>query len=248
MGMRNTWKKESHEDKGVRRALYSEDPNDPHTYQGVFSTNLKKKLKIAYDKWEKAGKPGGAFRILDLGSGRGRAIKQMKKELDSPEDTVFIHHNLFVEDFGSKKKGKRTIAEATELPFKDDSFHFVVSACAIPYVRDKLKAVREAHRVLHPLGWAALHIRSGIRKEQVKENGKTVNLSEWLQKHGLKHERKSVPWGASSFSFGKGIELPETRVASSKEEKIIPNIFSSFEGLGITIPPHHLISTYEVIK
>ncbi len=88
-------------------------------------------------------------RVLDLGCGKGQALVDLARRFPqhhysgidlsvgdhSPAAQVFIHEG-----------------DLHHLPFVDNTFDVVYGEFAFPYVTDKLRGIREAHRVLRKRG------------------------------------------------------------------------------------------------
>jgi ubiquinone/menaquinone biosynthesis C-methylase UbiE len=61
------------------------------------------------------------------------------------------------------------IADATKLPFKENSFDIIISQVALVHVKDKLKAIEEISRVLTVNGQAYLDLDSWQMKKNKKK-------------------------------------------------------------------------------
>ena len=162
-------------------------------YREQLGVELDKELLKAYGAWERAGKPGKKFRVLDLGAGKEKALKKIQSILEKKgADFEVVATNLKKRDYGSwlrralKGGGRgRVLARGRSLPFKDDSFHFVVSVHAVPWMKDKYAALREVNRVLHPRqGTAFIHLWDAeYSRDTVLDNGKKYGLHEWVLKN-----------------------------------------------------------------
>ncbi|MBI2657730.1 class I SAM-dependent methyltransferase [Candidatus Woesearchaeota archaeon] len=106
-------------------------------------------------------KPGSV--VLDMGCGYGNTLSDMLRKFDIEAHGIdFKKYRgilpYLAQLFGQHKKIKFTAGDFEQLPYRDGSFDFVFSYMAIPYTRDKLQAVREAHRVLRIGGVGVLEI------------------------------------------------------------------------------------------
>lgn len=102
--------------------------------------------------------PDGSRRILDVGCGMGQTLIDSTLGPDVFACGIDCNH-------AALKTGKQRLALAEfvcargeQLPFRDESFDFVVSRVALPYMHID-KVLSEIHRVLQPGGrfWMTLH-------------------------------------------------------------------------------------------
>ncbi|MEW6266376.1 MAG: methyltransferase domain-containing protein [Thermodesulfobacteriota bacterium] len=104
-------------------------------------------------------KPG--FRILDVGCGSGRHLGEAARYKDvlavgsdlSPADLAQARARLnFHEKTGATGGGpwETLAADATRLPFQDQSFDLVICCEVLEHIPDHERAVRELARVLKP--------------------------------------------------------------------------------------------------
>ncbi len=96
--------------------------------------------------------------VLEVGIGKGVTLTQLRERF--PHLTIvgtnYDERNLF----NRKQLGGTVKAEASELPFKPGAFDFVFANHVWQYVPDKVKFLREVHRVLKNGGSAMIHALS----------------------------------------------------------------------------------------
>lgn len=121
-------------------------------------------------------------KILDVGCMSGKAMAELKEKYGNRVDV----HGLSLADFG-RKISNFTVGDAEDLPYKTGSFDLVVSHNALYYVADKLKAVKEMHRVLRPGGTALIHLSE--RYMSIRDGKKRVPLKKLVEgmapSHGI---------------------------------------------------------------
>lgn len=171
---------------------------------GKQKTSLQNELISNYEEWKNQGKPGKKFKVLEVGAGKGKALKELIEHLTKNADIndfEFNAVNLLKKDFeGFQVNNVNTlIADAEKkLPFNENSIHFIYSVWAAPYMKNKLSFLCEVNRVLHPAGKAVVHIVRDAGKTII--NGKTV--LNWLKEKGLSTTPRAV-------HLTKTSELPE---------------------------------------
>ena len=105
----------------------------------------------------RANIPAGA-RVLDLATGTGDLAFEILKQ--HPDATV-VGADIAPEmmEVGRAREGgdrvEWVVADATDLPFEDASFHSVTHGYLLRNVADIPKALEEQFRVLRPGGWVA---------------------------------------------------------------------------------------------
>lgn len=105
---------------------------------------------------------GQGKEILDLGCGRGFYLKTCLKlfpksnivGIDKNESYLKVAHRL--------TKGQKNVkvqkADATNLPFKNNSFDRVIASEILEHINDDEKAVSEIYRILKPKGKAIITV------------------------------------------------------------------------------------------
>ena len=96
-------------------------------------------------------------RILDIGCGQGKAVEELK--IKYPHIECHGIDIAFRDNFSqTEKEIYLNIMDAHNLEFPDNYFDMVFSAFSFMYFTDKLKCIKEAHRVLIPNGRGYLHL------------------------------------------------------------------------------------------
>ena len=115
----------------------------------------------------------GKIKILEIGTGYGKSLLELKKEFGDKIEThginleprwnldlvkkFALHHNIF-----SKKELKENLPKihildaGKKLPFKSESFDFIYSIASIQYIHDKALFLEEMNRILKKEGIAKL--------------------------------------------------------------------------------------------
>lgn len=90
-------------------------------------------------------------KVLEIGCGQGETLRDLRKQYPHIE-----YHGV---DIAIKKFTERLIEgvylhemDAQRLDFLEGRFDIVFSVIAFPFIVDKLRAIRESHRVLKPNG------------------------------------------------------------------------------------------------
>jgi len=158
-------------------------------------------LEINPECWE-------GRKILDLGAGTGGAFAEdLKRRGINAEVVSFSLHYTDKEVAGEQKKDVPKIAgNALNLPFKDNTFDFVVSVLAIPYYLNSYEefetVLKEVKRVLKENGEARFW---PLSRETPQLNGRFVipkdKLTAFFSKSGLEFKIRNPKSGAG---FGKG--------------------------------------------
>lgn len=93
-------------------------------------------------------------KILDVGCGTGRLVPFLEKIVGSHGFLVESDFSLEMLKIGNNKyKGKNLLfiqADAQMIPLKENSVDVVVCFALFPHLPDKVRALREFHRILGP--------------------------------------------------------------------------------------------------
>ncbi|CAN5368660.1 methyltransferase domain-containing protein [soil metagenome] len=97
-----------------------------------------------------------AGKILELASGTGRLTKLLPAVIDKATEIIASDINPSMVAFGKEISKNENIKwmeiDAVSLPFEDETFDLVVVQFGVMFYSDKVKAFKEAHRVLKPGG------------------------------------------------------------------------------------------------
>lgn len=126
-----------------RYALFQDDP-----YQTTFTYGRKKADEIISPVLAACSPPKD---VLDVGCGTGYTIKVLSSMgyncigVDAAEDMLSIARR-------ENPDIRFESADATALPFEDNSFDMVISIEVLRYIQNREKSVEEIYRVLKPGG------------------------------------------------------------------------------------------------
>jgi len=139
-------------------ALFDDSiPADYDTYLGPFlfepfAADLAGRVQV---------RAGGA--VLETACGTGISTEFLRRSIGSSVSIEATDLSEPMLDVARAKRGhlervRFRRADATALPFEDGSFEAVVSQFGLMFLPDKLRAMREAHRVLRPGGVLAFNV------------------------------------------------------------------------------------------
>ena len=115
-------------------------------------------------------------KILEVGCGAGLTTRYLAKKYDVKIIGIDISEKMIKKAKERNKKLKNAefmVADAQNLPFKDNTFDIVFTESVIAMVPDKLKAIKEFKRVAKPGGYIGLN-------EVTWTKDPPENLSEYL--------------------------------------------------------------------
>ena len=172
-------------------------------YKAVYESELNM-LKVLTPKFERA---------LEIGVGSGRfAVPLGIKEGIEPSDKMAEV---------ARKRGIRVYPGFAEnLPFQDEEFDFILIAVTICFVKDPIKTLKEAYRVLKKDGKILVAIvdknspigKEYLNKKEKSEFYKNVNFFSTLEIHELLRETGFEVVGTYQTLFGNSIkEINETQ-------------------------------------
>jgi len=175
--------------------------------------NELKKILEEYDKH---------IEILDIGCGTGEFIQYANKL--GYLNTYGIDISLTLVNI-AKDKGieKIAVADACNIPFKDNEFDFIILADVIEHIPNYGDCLMEAHRVL----------KKGGRAFIVYPNPNIVPLLNFISSIGMKVNTKENKISLDSFKNSISglfiIEKYKTIILASKLPKVLLKIFEGIE-------------------
>jgi tRNA (uracil-5-)-methyltransferase TRM9 len=149
-------------------------PNEWDKIAKEWNRMRQKPVELAIDlanKWT----PG---KILDIGCGNGRNLKPFLEKgfectgIDSSKELIKIAKEQV-------PGAKLIAANATKLPFPDETFDYVISLAVLHHLKPKYheKALSEIKRVLKPEGIAAIAVWNKLQKRFIF--GKKERMVPW---------------------------------------------------------------------
>jgi ubiquinone/menaquinone biosynthesis C-methylase UbiE len=117
--------------------------------------------------------------VLELACGTGIVTRQLRDRLKPGAKLVATDLNQAMLDYAGARFGSETSvqwrqADATELPFDDQSFDAVVCQFGIMFFPDKEKALRETFRVLRPGGTFLFSVWDAIEQNDLARTARDV--------------------------------------------------------------------------
>ncbi len=183
---------------------------------------------------------------IDLGSGPGNLIFELCELTGLHWINADINPNYFVNFFkeaenrGTGNRISAVIADAKELPFRNDYADIVVSRGSLQFWGDLEKAFSEIIRVLKPDGVA--YIGRGFARDMPVETARSVRKNQRgmpvYDKHEVALELESIfakmgigsyriempePVGANDISYGIWIEI----IATEHNKKIVAELYQN---------------------
>jgi ubiquinone/menaquinone biosynthesis C-methylase UbiE len=135
-------------------------------------------------------------KVLEVGPGPGYVSTEMARLLPEVEivgldlsDTMIEIATRNADEYGVSERVEFRQGDASEMPFGESSFDFVISCGSLHHWKEPTRVIEEIHRVLKP-GCSALidDLRRDAPEERVRE---------WVRGH----ESRFMRWGAKhSFS------------------------------------------------
>lgn len=112
-------------------------------------------------------------RVLEIAAGTGVATRAMATALPATTEIVATDLNQPMLDFAAARTGAANIAwrqaDAMRLPFDDSGFDAVACQFGAMFFPDKVKAYREARRVLRPGGWFLFNVWDRIEDNELAQ-------------------------------------------------------------------------------
>lgn len=202
--------------------------------------------------------------VLDVGCGIGVTASLLAKKHGCRVVAVDISKKM-VDWAKETAKGEKTeekiefvVADARELPFKDNAFDVVICESVLAFVEDKQKAVNEFVRVTKPGGYVGLNESTWLKtppKEVVDyfyrfDQGGFLDYGEWvkvLKKSGLKDIKARTYRVTALEEFIDRLKLVGLRRVVKAWCRIISKLISEPEFRKSTrksIPPSKKISEF----
>lgn len=112
--------------------------------------------------------------VLEIACGTGIVTRHLRDSLPKSARLAATDLNQAMLDYAACKFGPGDAiewkqADATSLPFADNSFDAVVCQFALMFFPDKLAALREVHRVLVPDGLFVFNVWDSIDKNELQQ-------------------------------------------------------------------------------
>lgn len=163
-------------------------------------------------------------RILEIGCGVGLLGQAIKDKLGLTNNYYGIDLNFDPGLKLSKEKGLTPVkADATNLPYADETFDFIVSTDVFEHVPDAEKLVSETKRVLKPGGRAFIVIsdpsegRFRVTSDHIDRTGKGTDVKFWtnlFEKEGFSISPRSEKYRREDWR--RIFNLPELRKVKDK--------------------------------
>ena len=117
--------------------------------------------------------------VLELACGTGIVTRRLRDRLGPTARLVVTDLNEAMLDYAARKLGPEATvewkqADATELPFDDQSFEAVVCQFGMMFFPDKERALRETYRVLKPGGIFLFSVWDKIENNQLPHIAHTI--------------------------------------------------------------------------
>lgn len=155
------------------------DPHDPRRILPAFKTTHR--------------------RILDVGCGAGQSLAACKLSADILAVGVDIDHSALASGRNLVPSVRFLSAQGEALPFRDESFDFVMCRVALPYMEVR-SALSEMYRVLRAGGdiWLTLHPFSLTAKELQLNLGRLqfrgAVYRTWVLMNGISFHLSGKQW------------------------------------------------------
>jgi len=182
-------------------------------------------------------------KILEVGCGEGVNIKNMQHTSNEFFGVDFSKSKI---EFAKKNvKGTFKVGDATNLPYKNQSFDVVFCKDILHHLPDKRKVISEMKRVAKKDGKLLIVEANGrnlfmwlfgtfIKIERDVKNSKFEKIKSFLNANSLKIEKASF---YEPFPFFRVLFHYKFGIPSLGNTKLIPGLLDSFENvLGFLIP------------
>lgn len=167
-------------------------------------------------------------KVLELGCGDAFIVRDLADkylldphgiDLMEPPREIGLRNGVFAgmgrslkEKIGLVKRVKFVRGDIHELPYREETFDFVYSYMAFPYLLDKLGALKEAHRVMR-VGARAV-IQFDMKGEKRAYQGIRPQLESILEKYPNAHQLScadiDIPFPVPSGWVNKRVVIDKT--------------------------------------
>ncbi len=186
-------------------------------------------------------------RILEIGTGYGRALLELKQIFGDKIETYGINlekdWNLSLckryalhEGFSTRDMPKKIyiLDAGKKLPFKKGSFDFIFNPATMQYLEDKVMFIEEAHRLLSEEGIGALELEQYRDTHPIEyqnlieiwdKDGRRIDTLNYLRKFKNIQVKKSKnrPWHYIVMKKAKNFDLKLKLIKSINLEEIAPS-------------------------
>ena len=172
--------------------------------------------------------PDAGDKVLDIGTGTGIVPRTLAEVAPVAGLTVGCDRSVgMLRRARERVAGMRVlVADATTLPFRDESFHLATASFVLSHIRDYPRALRETLRVLKPSG------RVAVSSWAVPTDPYSAAWGEWLAETVTKREAERAmaevgPW-EDHFSQEGALEAALTRAGFSPVRSATIDVESGF--------------------
>ena len=161
-------------------------------------------------------------KILELGCGRGNTLRLMQQHFGIVPYGIdlFFYGNIAdvaTSFFGVGKGIRFRKGDVELLPYQDGEFDFVFGYKSLIYTPDKLKAVKEAHRVLKVGGTAVLEIDAYTdEKSRFLPDAKEIAAA--MQNDQIKMDDVRI-WDGKLGFYAQQIHSSSRLIVNKKDER-----------------------------
>ena len=118
---------------------------------------------------------------LDIGSGTGISTFELSRKIQNKGTIIGIDISPSMIEVAKRNASQQgfkdiefRVGDAEQLDFTDSMFDLVICNMTLHYIPDKMRSLREMHRVLKPGGQVALHFNGGPCFQEIISVGSAV--------------------------------------------------------------------------